>query len=231
LEVVVVNCGRSFLAVMLSLLLLPAVTPGATGKPLGQVLLAERAHVGRAEATVGATVFPGDVLSTEALGKLQVRAPGTQWYLLPHSAATLEAGAAGGTQAKLVGGTVVFSAAAGAGLELQVGEARIRPQGGGPTVGQVTVVGPQELVVISRRGALEFALGAEAEMIPAGAAYRVLLNPPEPAQGAEGVGSGREKAPKKSGRKRRAFLFILFGGAAAATGFAIDEALESPDHP
>jgi hypothetical protein len=229
-----VKNGRAILAVILSLGLLPAVTPGATGsagKPLGQVLLAERAHVGTAEATVGATVFPGEVLSTEALGKLQVRAKGAQLYLQPHSMATLEAGDAGATQAKLVGGTVVFSAAAGAGLELQVGEARIRPQSGGPTVGQVTVVGPLELVVISRQGALEFAMGGEAEMIPAGAAYRVLLSPPEPAQGPEGVGSGKEKAPKKSARKRRAFMFILFGGAAAATGFAVDEALESPDHP
>jgi hypothetical protein len=39
------------------------------------------------------------------------------------------------------------------------------------------------------------------------------------------------RQPKPAGRRRRGFVFILFGTVGTATGLAIDEVLESPDIP
>jgi len=235
----VVKDIRSLLAVIVALGLLPAMTPGAVpsaGKPLGQVLQAERAYLGTAVATPGATIFPGDKLWTDAQGRLQVRMSGAQLYLLAESTASLELSGEGVTAARLARGTVLFSSARAGGMELHVATARIRPMAEGATIGQVTVVGPKELVVQCKRGSLEFAVGAEAEMIAEGASYRVLLDPPDPpeppaAQGPAGAGTREQRPPKKPGRRRRAFLFVFFGSVAAVTGIAVDEVLESPDHP
>jgi hypothetical protein len=238
LEEFVTNYSRCLLAVIVALGLLPAMTPGAlpsAGKPLGQVLQAERAYLGTAPATVGATIFPGDRLWTDERGRLQVGLSGAQLYLLAESTASLEQDSEGVLGARLGRGTALFSSARAGGMELRVATARIRATGAGPTVGQVTVVGPKELLVMCKRGAMEFAVGEEAETIGEGASYRVLLDPPDPgepaaAQGPAGAGT-KEQQPKKSGRRRRAFLFLFFGTVGAVTGIAVDEVLESPDHP
>lgn len=230
---------RSLLAVIVALGLLPAMTPGAmpsASKPLGQVLQAERAHVGTAIATAGATIFAGDRLSTDERGRLQVGMSGAQLYLLGDSTAALELSGEGAAAATLARGTVLFSSARAGGMELHVATAQIRAVGEGATIGQVTVVGPKELLVLCKRGALEFAVGAEAERIAEGASYRVLLDPPDPpepaaAQGPAGAGTKEQRPPKKPGRRRRAFLFVFFGSVAAVTAIAVDEALESPDRP
>jgi hypothetical protein len=230
---------RAWLAVLVALGLMPATTPGAVptvAQPLGQVLQAERAHLGRAAAAPGATVFSGDQLWTDAQGRLQVRMSGAQLYLLGESTAALEPSGEGAAAARLTRGTALFSSARAGGMELHVATARIRAVGEGATIGQVTVVGPKELLVLCQRGALEFAVGAEAERIAAGSSYRVLLDPPDPpeppaAQGPAGAGTKGQRPPKKSGRRRRAFLFVFFGSVAAVTAIAVDEALESPDRP
>jgi hypothetical protein len=205
------------------------VGPSA-GKALGQVLQAERARVGQVPVTAGATIYSQEALATEPQGGLQVRMAGAQLYLLGDSEAALEGGGPGAA-ARLERGTMVFSAARAGGLELHVAGAQIRALSG-PTVGQVSLVGPRELLVSCRRGALEFAFGEEAERIGAGESYRVLLEPAEPGgQEPAGAGTKSVRAPKQANHRRRAFEFLVIGGVAVVTGLAIDEVLESPDIP
>jgi hypothetical protein len=59
---------------------------------LGTVVYADRAHVGAGKASVGATVFSGDKLSTEQSGGVQVRASAARLLLPGASGAVLSSG-------------------------------------------------------------------------------------------------------------------------------------------
>ena len=109
-----------------------------------------------------------------------------------------------------------------------------------PTIGQVTYLSERELLVISKRGPLTITVDSETELIPEGEAFHVLLDPsPAMAQGPEGAGSGKDKdKDKKKGMNgpplragRNYFLITAVGITAIATGFAVSEALESPNRP
>lgn len=219
------NC-RSLLALILAVSLFSAASPAAASpaKALGQVLQSDRGHLGQAVATPGAAIFAGDTLSTEDQGKLHVRTGAAQLYLLANSTASLS-DAGKGAAATLLRGTIVFSAATSGALELRASTARLRAKGDAPAVAQVTLLGPKELLISCRRGALEFAVNGESDVIPEGASYRVLIDPP-PA-----LVDANAKPPLKAGRRNLAFLFILIGTGAAFTGWAIHKALESPDRP
>ena len=62
------------IAALLSYTLLITPVWAAPSSSLGTVVYADRAHVGAAQTSVGATVFSGDRLSTEQSGSVQVRA-------------------------------------------------------------------------------------------------------------------------------------------------------------
>jgi len=194
-------------------------------RALGQILQADRASLGSAAATPGAAIFAGDTLSTADQGKLHVRTGAAQLYLLANSAASLNY-AGKGAAVMLLRGTIVFSAATSGALELRASSARLSAKGGAPAVAQVTLLGPKELLVSCRRGALEFAVNDESDVIPEGASYRVLIDPP-PAL----VDDANPYPPLKAGKRNLAFLFILIGTGAALTGWVIHKALESPDRP
>ncbi len=218
---------RSLLAIVVAVSFLPGASAAATppARALGQVLQTDGGHLGRATAAVGATIFSGDTLSTEDRGSLHVRMAGAQLYLLGRSSASLQA-IDQGAAATLNGGTIIFSAATPQAFELHASTARLRAKANVPTVGQVTLLGPKELLVTCRRGTIEFAVNDESDVIPEGAAYRVLIDPPEAL-----VPDENPQQPRKSGRRRMGFLFLIFGGVAAATVWGIHEALESPDRP
>src|SRR5437879_1007020 len=155
----------------------PAGTPSLL--PLGVVTQASGAHF-RAARVSGATIYDGDGLSTEAEGALQFRGSAAVFYLPGSSGVTLH-GLPMGTQAQLQTGTVVFSTAKAIAMEILADGAFIRPLADGPTVAQVTIVGPKELQIRARRGALQFAYAGETEKIAEGASYRIVLDPPEAA--------------------------------------------------
>lgn len=221
---------RSLLAVILVLSLLSFSSPAAPppAKALGQILQADRAHLGQAVATPGVAIFDGDTLSTEDQGKLHARTGAAQLYLLANSHVSLNAAGQGAT-ATLLRGTVIFSASTSQALELRASAARLRANGEVPAIAQVTLLGPKELLVSCRRGALEFAVKDESDVIPEGASYRVLIDPP-PALVNEANGPN-PKPPLRAGKRNLTFLFILIGAGAAVTGWVIHEALESPDRP
>lgn len=193
--------------------------------PVGTVTQATRAHFNASNVTAGSTIYDGDGLSTEDEGALQFRSPAALLYLPGASGVTLH-GLANGTQAQLQNGTVVFSTTRATGLELIADEAFIHPFADGPTVAQVTIVGPKELQINARRGDLQFSYGGETEKLAGGASYRILLDqpdsnsPPQPQKGP--VAAGHEN------RKFRIVVIVLIGWA---TEWALHEVFESPDRP
>ena len=221
---------RRTLAAMLAFLLvgipLPARTAGpANSLPLGVVTQASGAHFNAAKVSAGATIYEGDGLSTEADGALQFRAPAALLYLPGSSAVTLH-GLPNGKRAELQIGTVVFSTAKSAAMEILADEAVIRPAADGPTIAQITLVGPKELQISARRGALEFSYAGESEKLAEGVSYRVLLDQPD------GTATPHPpQAPPKAGREGKKFKIIVIVVIGWVTEWALHEVFESPDRP
>ncbi len=108
-----------------------------TTASLGIVLTADRARVGDASASVGATVYSGDRLSTEQQGSVQVRAGAARLLLLSASSAMVNDNE-GTPSARLLTGTATFSTGNAHAFTLYASTAAIRAQSGEPTIGQVT---------------------------------------------------------------------------------------------
>jgi len=203
----------------------PLASPSSTANasPLGVVIQAQNAHFNAAKISEGATVYDGDLLSTEAEGSLQFRSTSARVYLPSSSGVSMHA-LPSGTQTTLRIGSVVFSTSKASAMEILADKAFIRPAADGPTMALITLVSPKELKVAARRGALEVSFNGETENLAEGATYRVMLEPPP---------APRPDAPqmKKSGRMTKGFYVVLFGSIGVVTYFAVDEALESPDRP
>jgi hypothetical protein len=222
--------SRRALATMLVFLLAGIPVPARPAVPnllpLGKVTQASRAHFNAATVTAGATIYDGDGLSTEAEGVLQFRSPAALLYLPGSSGVTLHRLANSGTQAQLQTGTVVFSTARAAGMELIADEAFIHPLADGPTMTQVTIMGPKELQINARRGDLQFSYRGETEKLAGGSSYRILLDqpdsnpPPRPQQG-----------PIKAGHESKSFKIIVIVAIGWVTEWAVHEVFESPDRP
>ncbi len=237
---------RSVLASILMITV--GMTPcwGASGEAFGTVVSAERARVGSGAVSVGATVFGGDRLFTDDTGSLQVRAGAARLLLSSASIAMLGKDEAS-PAASLTRGTAIFSTASSKAFALHVGSMTIRPETDQPTVAQVSVVGPKQLMVRSTRGSVTVAVDDDVRSIPEGMSYRIMLDPSpsdlaaadretadanmdaSPAQGPQGVGAGKRKQPRRAGRSR--FIWFAIGITGVATFFAVYEALQSPSKP
>jgi hypothetical protein len=200
--------------------------------PRGVVVEATRVSLNSGAVSAGATVYDGDRFATETGGVLLLRGDATVLELAEESELIVRgaAGGAQGTETELSSGTLVFSAARAAALEIVALEARIRPATATRTIGQVSVTGPKELRICARRGSLQFSYREESETIAEGAAYPVILDPPE--------NDPKNKRPAKAGRQRKTFLLIAIGAAAAGTAAILYEhenhghkRMESPDRP
>jgi hypothetical protein len=202
---------------------LPARAAGMAS--LGVVTQASGAHFNAATVSAGATVYEGDLLSTELEGALQFRGPAASLYLPGLSGVTLH-GLSNGTQAQLRTGTLVFSTSKAAAMEILADNAFIRPAADGPTVAQVTLVSSKELRITARRGALEFSYRGESEKIAEGASYRVLLDPPEAA-----AKPFPQRVPTKAGHENRMFKIVIIVAIGWITEWGIHEVFESPDRP
>ncbi|HEV1992785.1 MAG TPA: hypothetical protein VGR03_00475 [Candidatus Acidoferrum sp.] len=222
---------REAIAALISITLLLIPVWGSPSSSIGTVVYADRAHVGAAQASVGATIFGGDRLTTEQAGGAQVRAGAARLLLSSASSATflLDSGSPAAT---LTIGSATFSTASSKAFALRVASAVIRPNTDAPTIGQVTVLSPKELVVKSTRGSLSIAVEDDVRVIPAGAAYRIVLDSTDAAapQGPRGAGTkGYGGAPIKAAKSR--FIWYAIGITALVTVWAFHEALESPDRP
>jgi hypothetical protein len=207
-----------------------AAPAAATVPPLGVVLQAQRAHVDNNAAASGATVFDGDLLQTEHEGMLQVRFGLSQAYFLPGSSAIVHQ-SPDGFAANLNSGAVVLSSGKGEMFHLLANGATIQPAEVQPTVAQVTWVGPKELLLRSRKGALQVSLGDEVKTIPEGTSYRMVIDPGAAAAAGQGSGPGPQGNGNTQATGKNRFLFFVIGGAAVATGVGVALAIESPSTP
>jgi len=210
------------IAVLLSYTLLITPVWAAPSSSLGTVVYADRAHVGAAQTSVGATVFSGDRLSTEQSGSIQVRAGAACLLLSGASIATLSQEDAN-PAATLTLGSATFSTANSNAFALHVASAVIRPNTNQPTIGRVTVLNPKELIVKSTHGSLSIAVDDDVREIPEGAAYRIVLDPnaADP-QGPRGAGTkGYGGSPMKAAKSR--FVWFAVAATAVVTVFAFTE--------
>jgi len=196
---------------------------------LGVVAEANRVHVNSGAVSEGATAYDGDCFSTETGGMLLLRVEAAMVELDEESVVTVRSKANGaqGTEAELGQGTVVFSAARAAALEIVAREARIRPTTDARTVAQVSITGPKELRINARRGALQFSYRGVTQTITEGESYRVILDPP-------GDDSKKNEAAQKGAKASKAFVLVAVGAAAAAfTAYKAHhhKRMESPDRP
>ena len=223
---------RETLAALVSISLLITPVLGAPSSSLGTIVYADRAHMGAAAASAGATVFGDDRLSTEQSGSIQVRAGAARFLLSGASSATLATDEAT-PAAILTRGSATFSTADSKAFALHVASAIIRPNTDQPTIGQVTVLGPKELVVKSTRGSLTVAVEEDVRVIAEGTAYRIVLDSPTTAsapQGPRGAGGrGSGGPPLKAARSR--FIWYAIGITTLIAVWAVHEALESEDRP
>lgn len=217
---------RPLLALLLGLfLLLPAY--GANVAALGTVVYADHANVGSASASVGSTVFGGDRLNTSAGGSVQVRA-GAARFLLSQSSSAILLQEDSSAAAILTSGSATFSTARSNAFAIHVFSALVRPNSDDPTIGQVTVLGRNELLVKSTKGALACTVDGETRVIAEGESYRVVIADTMGAQGPAG-GSGSGRPPLRAGKSRA--MYYIAAGVAVVTILAVSEALESPDRP
>jgi hypothetical protein len=128
-------------------------------------------------------------------------------------------------------GSATFSTARSNAFVLHVASALIRPTTDQPTIGQVTVLNPKELIVKSARGSLTVAVADDVREIPEGAAYRIVLDPnaADP-QGPRGAGTkGPGGPPVRAARSR--FIWYAIAVTAVITFITVPEVFESPARP
>lgn len=220
---------RAFIATLISLTLLIAPLWATPSAAFGAIVFVNRARVGSANVSVGATVFSGDRLTTDEVGSVQVRAGAARFLLASSSIATLSQEEAT-PAATLTAGTATFSTANSKAFVLRVASATIRPNTDQPTIGKVTVLNPKELVVKSVRGSLQIAVEDDVREIPEGGAYRVVLDPSADPQGPRGAGTkGMGGPPIKAAKSR--FIWYAVAITGVATFFAVREAYESDYKP
>jgi hypothetical protein len=225
--------ARLCLVVLLvsSLLDLPAFA--AAEKPLGTVIQAQEAQLDSAKLAVGTSVYRGDTLATEAGGQLRVKLRCTQLYLLADSTATLEQDA-GTVHATVTRGTVGFSSNCAGDIELEIPQGVLRAADGQPAYGQVTILGPQEVVISTYRGALVLDNDGELHTIPAGTNYRVTMAFDQADQQPTPASAGGDNPivqPRKRRRRKLAF-YLIFSGAVAGLTYVIWDHLDvSPSAP
>lgn len=220
---------RAFVATLLSLALLISPLRATPSAAFGTIVFVNRARVGNANASVGATVFSGDRLTTDDVGSVQVRAGAARLLLASASTAMLSQDGAS-PAATLTAGTATFSTANSKAFTLHIASATIRPNTDRPTVGKVTVLSPKELIVQATRGSLQIAVEDDVREVPEGAAYRVVLDPnatPDP-QGPRGAGTkGMGGPPIKAAKSR--FIWYAVAITGGLTWWVVHEACESSE--
>lgn len=217
---------RRFLIIVMSAFVVcnPAL---ARSSVLGVVVTANRVHLNTSTVTPGATVYDGDQFSTEAGGALRVRSSTAMLELGEESTVNMRNSANGahGLEVELDKGTLVFSTARAASLNVIALKAIIRAATDTRTFTRITVTGPKKLRICASRGALQFSYRGETQTMAEGRTYLVILDQPDDTP------NGKEPPPPA--RPPKAFTIVIISEAAAIVGLGIYELREpeSPDRP
>jgi hypothetical protein len=220
---------KSLVAALIALALVEApvmaAPAGSAMSPLGVILQTDHANIGSGLASNGATIFDGDTLVTGTNGQLRVGFGTSQAYLLPGSSATVHQ-TGQGFGATLTGGTVILSSTEGGSFHLVADGATIRPNTPAATSGQITRVGPSELLLTARKGSLEVSMDDETKTVPEGTSVRMLIDPPDAAAPAAAPGS-----PSVFSAGSNHFIFVILVLVAIGVTVGIIEATLSPSKP
>jgi len=225
------SIARSFTAIFLvaCLLDLPAFA-AAAARPLGLVIQAREALLDNSNLAVGTTVYPGDTVQTDEGGTLRLKFGATQVYLLSSSAATFSERESI-IRATVGRGTVGFSADASSDVELAVPQGILRAANGQAAYGQVSIIGPQDVVITSYRGSLVLDNEGELHTIPAGKSYRVAMDLEPAAQPAPPAHRGDDAGVVPTKRRKLYFELLVLGAVAIGTGVIWYEVTQSPSLP
>jgi hypothetical protein len=220
--------GHRCLAALLSstMFALPALASDTYQRPLGSVAESARAQLDGISASVGTTVYSGDVVATDNNGALRLQLGTGQLYLSESSSASLES-RAGLATVTLARGSALFSLPNPTQFELETPAGTLRGSGTHATSGQVAILAPNQLVVTASRGALILDNDGELFTIPEGKSYRIVVEQDDsaPAQG------GSPQSAHKNGRRKLLFFLIGAGVAVAVTIPLWNHGSESPHKP
>jgi hypothetical protein len=186
----VLSMARSCMlgAVVAGMINLPVMA--ASTKPLGVIVVADRAMVDHASAAVGADIFSGDALSTDPGGSLRMNVGSSQVYLLSSSAATIVP-SQDKVQAKITRGTMGFSTHSPEELEIGTPIALLRGADHQPIFAQVAVLSPTKMQISVYEGTLlAVAPNGEQKMIQQGETLEGTIAAPEPGGGQNQYGVG-----------------------------------------
>lgn len=220
----------------------------AADAPLGVVLQANLAHVKDSAITEGATVYPGDELSTDVGGSLDLRIANSRFDLAANSRARFYAGEKGSV-AELTNGTLTFRRDAGTdGIEVVASDVRIVPKGEGAVTGLVTIYSPCKIAVTSTAGEIEVRSGTETRIVAEKETYAVIpevsvsaaqtyISPDDPNYHQSHVhkACALGNNPHNPGRFEKIALAAGLGGAAILVGTKLlttsHQSAESPWKP
>ena len=149
----VVAATRAALVAFLVVGLIGLPSMAAASKPLGMVVAADHAYLDHANATTGASVYSDDTLVTDQGGTLRLSVGPSQIYLLSLSSASLEP-RDDKVQARVDRGTLGFSTARPAQLQIQTPLGLVHGADANPIFGQVSLVNPSTLRISSYEGTL-----------------------------------------------------------------------------
>ena len=208
---------RRIAATMLAFLLAGIPLPGQTVS-LGVISQSSGGHLNNTVASVGATVFDGDRITTEVAGGLTLRYGSVQLLLSEDSALLMNHDASTLTP-MLQRGTVGFRVEGDTGLRISSGDVRVRPQSSALTVGQMTLENCA-VVVTSRVQSLEVTAGKETKIVEEGKSYRVVF---------DGACANQKDQQLQSPLHSR--FSLIPAAVIGITIWAVHEAIESPDSP
>jgi hypothetical protein len=220
---------------------------GVQRAPLGVVQQANRARLGPSTVTEGATLYAGEMLSTDTEGLLELQI-GSLRFGLPESSEAAFYPRTNGSVSELARGTLTFKRdTGGADLEIVASDVRIVPEGDGAVMGQVTIVSPCKVRITSLLGQLDVVSGKEKRTIKEKETYSVMpevsvldvqarISPDDVdyhrSHSHKACAAGyfpRLGSPGGAGSSR--FLLLAGTVAGVATGVGIYLATESPDKP
>ena len=228
-----------------------AFSPAHAGqvKALGMVLESEGAHIGSSPVSAGASLFLGDILSTDSDGRIRVRVGQTTYELLGDSTAAFYPGKDGAIAELRRGSILVANNSTSESFEIYASDVRIVPGQNRPVLGEVSIKSTCELVVTTTTGLLDVTAGAEKRSVKQSHSYRVV-----PEHAVDGLQDARTSPEDENYHRHHNhvgcavpvaqhgmrppvvtgdthFLEVAFVAVGVITAIPIYKAFESPDRP
>jgi hypothetical protein len=249
------TCAKPALVFLFALSTCPHSAHAQQLPSAGVVTLAANARIGNGNVSEGATVFTGDLLKTSDQGHLSVQSGSLQFVLGENSSARIFR-SENRTIVELERGTLAYSAkGVNENLTIFALDIRFVPQTSLQASGQISIISRCDVSLTAIHGNVEVTSGRETKTVQENKSYRVLADfgvdyrdswqpvlsdyPDFPRDAQYHHSHGHvaclaaanavqnPMAPLLEGHIRE----IIGGAVAIITGWAVHEALESPDRP